>query len=125
MKRFEFKLTKSIIAESYAEAKKIFVDMVINGEWNSSEQVRGKEIQTVKAIWIKCNGEAHSNPYIDNCGSCMPFWGKFPICPSRRHDTLNLTEKGYCRICKRHFDMSNPVVEGDLHTVYKGRVVVV
>jgi len=22
-----------------------------------------------------CNGDAHSNPYIDNCGVCMPNWG--------------------------------------------------
>ena len=22
-----------------------------------------------------CTGEAHSNPYIDNCGVCMPRWG--------------------------------------------------
>lgn len=22
-----------------------------------------------------CEGAAHSNPYIDNCGSCMPRWG--------------------------------------------------
>lgn len=22
----------------------------------------------------KCNGEAHSNPHIDNCGACMPHW---------------------------------------------------
>ena len=23
----------------------------------------------------KCHGEAHSNPYIDNCGVCAPRWG--------------------------------------------------
>jgi|SRR5579883_2316055 hypothetical protein len=23
----------------------------------------------------KCNGDAHSNPFIDNCGVCMPDWG--------------------------------------------------
>jgi hypothetical protein len=23
----------------------------------------------------KCEGEAHSNPFIDNCGVCMPRWG--------------------------------------------------
>ena len=23
----------------------------------------------------KCNGDAHSNPYIDHCGVCMPNWG--------------------------------------------------
>ena len=23
----------------------------------------------------KCSGEAHSNPFIDHCGVCMPHWG--------------------------------------------------
>ena len=27
------------------------------------------------AIVIPCTGDAHSNPYIDNCGACMPGWG--------------------------------------------------
>jgi hypothetical protein len=22
-----------------------------------------------------CTGAAHSNPFIDHCGVCMPFWG--------------------------------------------------
>lgn len=26
--------------------------------------------------WDSCDGEAHSNAYIDNCGSCLPNWGK-------------------------------------------------
>lgn len=25
--------------------------------------------------WEKCDGEAHSNPYIDSCGTCTPRWG--------------------------------------------------
>jgi len=25
---------------------------------------------------IPCPGEAHSNPFIDNCGICMPGWGE-------------------------------------------------
>jgi hypothetical protein len=24
---------------------------------------------------IPCDGEAHSNPHIDNCGKCAPRWG--------------------------------------------------
>ena len=24
---------------------------------------------------VRCSGEAHSNPFIDNCGVCMPRWG--------------------------------------------------
>jgi hypothetical protein len=26
-----------------------------------------------------CSGEAHSNPYIDHCGVCMPNWGTVQI----------------------------------------------
>jgi len=25
---------------------------------------------------VPCDGEAHSNPWIDNCHTCAPFWGK-------------------------------------------------
>ena len=28
-----------------------------------------------KGKLVPCNGEAHSNPYIDNCGMCAPHWG--------------------------------------------------
>ena len=24
---------------------------------------------------VPCDGEAHSNGYIDNCSCCMPLWG--------------------------------------------------
>jgi len=26
--------------------------------------------------WKACDGEAHSNAYIDHCGVCAPNWGK-------------------------------------------------
>lgn len=32
-----------------------------------------------KTHWIPCPGEAHSNPYIDNCGVCAPKWGEIEI----------------------------------------------
>lgn len=38
-----------------------------------------EHFKTHKLIAQKCNGEAHSNPYIDNCGVCMPFWGSYPV----------------------------------------------
>jgi len=25
---------------------------------------------------VPCPGEAHSNPHIDHCGTCMPRWGR-------------------------------------------------
>lgn len=34
---------------------------------------------THRIVTIKCTGEAHSNPYIDHCGVCMPHWGKYPV----------------------------------------------
>jgi hypothetical protein len=26
-------------------------------------------------VLVPCDGEAHSNPHIDNCGHCAPRWG--------------------------------------------------
>jgi len=26
-------------------------------------------------VMDRCTGEAHANPYIDNCGECAPLWG--------------------------------------------------
>lgn len=32
---------------------------------------------------VKCYGEAHSNPYIDNCGICLGHsWGAYFACPT-------------------------------------------
>ena len=55
-----------------------------------------------KTNWIKCTGEAHNNGFIDNCAVCMPFWGKYPVCP--KHDK-KLTEHGYCKVCKKYYDI--------------------
>jgi hypothetical protein len=38
-----------------------------------------EHFSTHRIVTVKCTGEAHSNPYIDNCGVCMPHWGKYPI----------------------------------------------
>ena len=59
------------------------------------------KLQT-KAVWVKCNGEAHGNPFIDNCMVCIPFWGSYPKCPNCNKC---LTDKGYCKNCKNHFDL--------------------
>lgn len=59
------------------------------------------------AIWRKCNGEAHSNPHIDHCGVCMPWWGEYPLCPycgtSPRRNSGG--EKARCRGCGKYFTM--------------------
>jgi hypothetical protein len=38
-----------------------------------------EHFETHKLIEVECNGEAHSNPYIDHCGVCMPYWGRYPM----------------------------------------------
>lgn len=52
------------------------------------------------AIWKKCNGEAHSNAFIDNCWGCAPYWENYPACPN---DNTMLKESGYCKVCKKYF----------------------
>lgn len=32
-------------------------------------------------VIVECTGEAHSNPYIDHCYECMPYWKYVPVCP--------------------------------------------
>jgi hypothetical protein len=39
----------------------------------------------------------------DGCWGCAPFWWNIPLCPICKK---KLTEKGYCRNCKKHFDLS-------------------
>lgn len=35
--------------------------------------------QTHEVVMVDCPGEAHSNPFIDNCMVCMPNWGHYPV----------------------------------------------
>jgi hypothetical protein len=55
-----------------------------------------------QAVWVICTGEAHSNPYIDNCGVCMPYWGRYPMCPACNK---KLKDTGYCYGCRKHYEM--------------------
>lgn len=70
-------------------------------------------INITEAIWVECTGEAHSNPYIDNCMSCIPFWHYFPTCPNCKEEARGveyprmLTDKGYCKGCRNHYSLSN------------------
>lgn len=63
-----------------------------------------------KAIWVKCKGEAHDNPLIDNCVMCAPFWEEYPVCPANHANPVKLNEKGYCWVCARHFDISEKML---------------
>ena len=38
-----------------------------------------EHFETHRLIRVECTGEAHTNPWIDNCGVCAPFWGYYPV----------------------------------------------
>lgn len=44
------------------------------------KQFKPKEIYRRKPTgqMLPCTGDAHSNPYIDNCMICAPRWGEVP-----------------------------------------------
>lgn len=35
-------------------------------------------------LYIDCTGAAHTNPFIDNCGICAPYWERIPLCEKHR-----------------------------------------
>lgn len=44
---------------------------------------------------IKCDGEAHSNPHIDNCSRCAPRWGlMMRLSPEGIHQIAQGERKG-------------------------------
>jgi len=59
------------------------------------------------AIWVKCTGEAHSNPFIDHCGVCMPHWGEFPTCPYCKSSRIKEwpSGRGKCKQCGKIMTM--------------------
>lgn len=59
------------------------------------------------AIWVKCTGEAHSNPYIDHCGVCMPHWGEYPKCPYCTSTRIKEwpSGRGKCKQCGKIMKM--------------------
>lgn len=44
--------------------------------------------------WKRCSGEAHTNPYIDHCMICFPWWDAYPYCTGCRRK-LRETKKFY------------------------------
>jgi|MudIll2142460700_1097286.scaffolds.fasta_scaffold2708611_2 hypothetical protein len=51
-------------------------------------------------VWVKCTGEAHSNPYIDHCFVCIPWWGDYPTCPVCGRKVRQTPKKYRCDHCK-------------------------
>ena len=56
------------------------------------------------AEWNACDGEAHSNCFIDNCMQCAPHWGVYPICPVDKC-RLKSGKIGKCPRCNRRFSL--------------------
>jgi len=58
----------------------------------------------LKIIWIKCNGEAHSNPWIDHCMVCLPYWEDIPTCSScgGKLEINRQKRTAWCKQCKKH-----------------------
>jgi hypothetical protein len=51
--------------------------------------------------WKACEGEAHSNAFIDNCMICLPNWGQYPVCPDcgTRLRVKSGAKTGFCWGC--------------------------
>lgn len=56
-----------------------------------------------KARIVTCGTDEREHQYLDNCWNCAPFWWKIPLCPTHNR---KLTTAGYCRDCRRFYDVS-------------------
>lgn len=41
-----------------------------------AKKFRCDECALKEGLLVECQGEAHSNPYFDNCWECAPRWGR-------------------------------------------------
>ncbi len=56
--------------------------------------------KTATVQMVKCTGEAHRNPFIDNCPSCAPLWGERPMCSCGWEQPMKITDHRFvCRGC--------------------------
>jgi len=69
-----------------------------------------------QARFVKCNGEAHRNPFIDHCMACAPFWGEYPVCPECGGSLIisDSQKTGSCRKCFRRWSLRRPSVFREL-----------
>ena len=73
------------------------------------------------AKFVDCPGlqeGKYAHSMRDGCWSCAPYWETIQVCPTDnvklRQTETNWTRydpkapvKGYCRTCRKHFDISN------------------
>lgn len=57
-----------------------------------------------KANFVKCEEDEGLHSWKDNCWGCAPFWYIIPTCPSHK---IKLSSKGYCKDCKRFYDIQD------------------
>lgn len=64
-------------------------------------------------IWKECQGEAHSNPFIDNCMECLPYWHHYPTCPDCGWKVRQTAKMYICDRChSRYFKFPRPQEKG-------------
>lgn len=57
-------------------------------------------LSNLAPVWIECPGEAHKNPFIDNCLICMPYWKLYPTCPICGSKLKDVKRGLKCARCK-------------------------
>jgi hypothetical protein len=76
----EIKLTRTAAAKLLEQIREAMLSAQPDDNWTTSPLAfRARIERAFEAYGVapleRCNGEAHSNPHIDNCGVCMPRWG--------------------------------------------------
>lgn len=83
----------------------------VNGETRELRKTHKK----ASAQWKLCAGVVNDgisgHAMRDNCWNCPPFWEVYPVCPE---DKKALTTNGYCKMCRKHFDLSDRPSTKDL-----------
>lgn len=68
-----------------------------------------------KAVWVECAGVTNDGDYghsmRDFCSSCAPYWAEFPICPTNHVLQTKLKESGYCKKCKKFYDVRRGIAD--------------
>jgi hypothetical protein len=84
---------------------------------DTNEPIRIYERQPTGRM-LPCPGDAHSNPYIDNCMICAPRWGEIPerapvdfdvakrdglvVCAADVPDDMNIPAENAVNVAKYH-----------------------
>lgn len=78
-KRCRVWITKTVMDECGKNLIEREVKVLCEGKIKPGTPFCKEHFETHKLIDVKCTGEAHSNPWIDNCWGCAPHWGHYPV----------------------------------------------